>query len=365
MQPEIATMLRTSATEGKYGTKAFVRGMPMFMTIDREKIKFVKDVFLLGVTTVVEGEKSEIGMIPKYMYAAAMNAAKTEEDAARMRKINEQILDQHIVGNAGRAFDQAIKKKAMKLTGLRDGLAIISGTGLAFTEHEHGSARDLKKALKATLMKIHEASMDGVNSINSILPSFLPIPFLDSKLGYGNWGRPSPVDENIDEPNFYLPASIIKAKAIKLFEVADKVEPGFWSSDITEKVQAKVTESGMPNGYAVVTTFHTTVGITKTRPSDIPALLSDLEVVAPFSADQYYHNKLEERGRLKCDQEGEPLGDGNGWSHVVASLTGSYTVAKVVDGRLELADGERIMHFDYDTLEPRGRNVAVTMIEQK
>ena len=341
-------------------------GKPLFLELDRQKQDHVARLFETGTKITVEGDKQEI--LPKRLVDLMIRECEStgaKDDLELVVRKNEKDLDQRIVGDIGRDLDQAVKRAVLKHPEFTDGLAIIRGSGFAFMEHEHGSARDLKKALKHTLEVVQNSGSNGhITSMSSILPKFMPIPFTGSKLNYGTWGRPSFVDENIAESEFCMDVSLVKVKAIENITVNDKKESGFWTTDITDAVQEKVAKHGLMDGYALVTSFHTTVGIVKMRPEDTGRLHDDLLSIAPDSTDQYYHNRIRRRGELKLRRDGDCLGDGNGQSHVMASLTGFYTLALVADGKLQLQDGERILHHDFDTLPPRERFSAVTLVEQ-
>jgi len=332
--------------------------VPIFLQLDRKKISYVASVFDRGYKMTVEGEKPEIN--PKHAFEASLSACRTDEERERTIRVNERLLDQRIVVNIGPDLDQTVKNYSP----FPNGLAIIRGPGFAFMEHEHGSARDLKKAIKSTLDQVKKSGTDGHGPMSTMLSPVMPIPFEGYKLNYGTWGRPAFVDEDISTTNFNLNLSLVKVDSIQRFKVNDKPHSGFWTTDITERVQEKVTKSGMQDGYALVTSFHTTVGIIKMNPEDVPQLHKDLLKVAPDDPSLYYHNKLKTKGVLKLRTDGKSLGDGNGMSHVHASLIGFYTMVPVKGGRLVL-DGERILHHDCDTLPPRERGVAVSTIEKE
>jgi thiamine phosphate synthase YjbQ (UPF0047 family) len=334
------------------------RLVPSFLQLDRKKIGYVDGLFERGSKMIVEGEKPEI--TPKHVFEASLAACRSEEERARTIRVNERLLDQRIVVNIGPDLDQTIKNYATH----PDGVAILKGPGFAFMEHEHGSARDLKKAVKRTLELVKESGTNGHGPMSTMLTPVLPLPFQGFKLNYGTWGRPAFIDENIDTTKFQLNLSIVKVNSIERFIINEKPKSGFYTSDITDRVQEKVTKSGLQEGFALVTSFHTTVGIIKMNPADVPQLHKDLLKVAPEDPSFYYHNKVETKGVLKLRSDGKHLGDGNGMSHVHASLIGFYTMVPVKDGKLVL-DGERILHHDCDTLPPRERGIAVTTIEKK
>ena len=281
--------------------------LPLFLLLDKEKHGYLAGIFAKGHLMSVEGEKPEI--VPKHVFEASLQACRTVEERDTTLRVNERLLDQRIVVNIAADLDQTIKKYSV----FPDGLAILHGPGFAFMEHEHGSARDLKKALKAVREIVQRYGSDGHGmTLSSILTPYMPIPFVGKKLNYGTWGRPSLTDEDITATGFKLDLSILKVNSIETFHVTDKPHSGFWTTDITDRVQEMVRGSGLKEGYALVTSFHTTVGIIKMKIDDIEKLHTDLLKVAPDDEANYYHNKLRVKGMLKLRSDGKALGDGNG-----------------------------------------------------
>lgn len=336
--------------------------LPIFLSMDSKKNDYVASIFARpeNQRMTVEGERPEI--FPKHMLDAALAAAKNEEERQIGLRINERLVDQRTVVNIGPDLDQIIKNYSK----IEDGLAILHGPGFAFMEHEHGSARDLKKALKSTVELKYKAGLNGHKEpIGALLKPYIAIPFEGSKLNYGTWGRPAFVDEDLRKTDYELELAIVKVHSIHRFMVRDKKESGFWTTDITEQVQDKIEKSGVIDGFAHVTPFHTTVGIVSMNEQNTAKLYADLLRVAPENPANYYHNKLKVKGVLKLRKDGKPLGDGNGQSHVHASLVWYSTTVPIMDGKLVLEKGERILHHDCDTLPPRERGVAVSLVENK
>jgi thiamine phosphate synthase YjbQ (UPF0047 family) len=330
----------------------------LFMELDREKLQYAKQIFDMGHKSTLEIERQPI--LPKRLVDKMLEAATPEERKTVLR-INEMLLDTRIVGNIGDELDQTVKKAVMWHPGLRNGLAILNGHNYAFMEHDKygGSARDLKKALK----KVSEFTGSKSN-FGSFMTPYLPIPFEGSKLDYGTWGRPAVINQEVDASKVRLDLSLLGIHTVKRFLVDDKKEKGFWPTDVTNNVQKIVSDSKLDSGFAVVTTLHTTIGIMKMDPKDMKQMHKDLLSIAPDDQSLYYHNKIATKGELKLREDGDTLGDGNGQSHVMASLIGSYTIVPVKNGRLVLENNDRILHLDCDTLPPRERGVAVTLIEK-
>jgi len=335
---------------------------PLFMTLDREKVAYISRIFDLGHRMNLEIEKPDI--IPKEVYNR-LHEICNGDDMRAMKLINERLLDMRVVANIGDDLDQTVKKAVLKFPHLRNGLAILNGHNYAFTECDNygGVARDIKQALK----KVNAAN--GTVGLGSTMPAYLPIPFEECKLDYGTWGRPAVIDENVSAPVLNLSLSLLEVHTVRRFKVNDKNRGNEWTSDratdITANVQGIVSGSGLNEGFAVVTTLHTTVGIMKMNPEFTPKLYSDLLLIAPDKPELYYHNKLVRKGELKRRKDGTMYGDGNGVSHVMAGLLGSYTIAKVENGKIVLEDKERLLHHDMDTQPQRERYVAVTLIAKE
>jgi len=119
--------------------------------------------------------------------------------------------------------------------------------------------------------------------------------------------------------------------------------------DVTPMVERVVGESGIRDGIVLVfvpgstgalTTVEYEPGLVK---EDIPRLL---ERVAPRDA-VYGHEKT--------------WHDGNGHSHVRASLLGPDIVVPVTDGRLHLGTWQQIVFLELD-VKPRRRTLVVKVL---
>ena len=361
------TMMRTPQTHVKEESggvaKTLRRELPLFLTEDKEKIQHVRALFELGHKMNFEVRKERI--IPKSVFDK-IDGICNEEEMAIMRKVNERLLDKHIVVNVADALDMTVKNAVLERPDLRNGIAIINDFTYTFSEFDSfgGTARDIKKALKRVLARINDGTSTQ-HTIGSIMTPYLPIPFEGSKLDYGTWGRPALIDENIGRHELDLTASLVKVDSIRRFTVPDKPHSGFWHKDVTDEVQKVVAESGLNDGYALVTTLHTTIGMIKMDPAKMKSLHRDLLEVAPEDPAQYYHNRLSSKGVLELRKDGKPLGDLNGQSHVMASLIGFYTLVQFKGGKLQLDGNDRILHIDCDTLPPRERGAAVSIIGTK
>ena len=118
--------------------------------------------------------------------------------------------------------------------------------------------------------------------------------------------------------------------------------------DITGDVADLVRESGVSAGIATVFVTGSTGGVTTIEYE--PGLLKDLPEVMEKLAPQgktYHHDAT--------------WGDGNGFSHVRAALTGPSLTVPFRDGQLTLGTWQQIVLLDFDN-KARRRNVVVQII---
>lgn len=114
--------------------------------------------------------------------------------------------------------------------------------------------------------------------------------------------------------------------------------------DITSQVTRKVEESGVNSGTVTLFISGSTAGITTIEYE--PRLLSDFismwDRVIPQNIP-YEHNKT--------------WGDGNGHSHVRASMLGASLTIPFVNKRLTLGTWQQIVFLDFDN-RPRSRKMV-------
>jgi secondary thiamine-phosphate synthase enzyme len=112
--------------------------------------------------------------------------------------------------------------------------------------------------------------------------------------------------------------------------------------DITDKVQAIVTKTGIKDGDVIVYCPHTTAGITINENAD-PDVMHDvlltLNELVPENNPGYQH------------------GEGNSDSHCKSSLVGCSKQILIKDGRLLLGTWQGIYFCEFDG--PRSRKVFV------
>lgn len=118
--------------------------------------------------------------------------------------------------------------------------------------------------------------------------------------------------------------------------------------DITSQVARKVEESGVNSGTVTLFVSGSTAGITTIEHE--PRLLSDFKSMWDRVIPQnipYEHNKT--------------WGDGNGHSHVRASMLGASLTIPFIDKRLTLGTWQQIVFLDFDN-RPRSRKMVLQIM---
>ncbi len=118
--------------------------------------------------------------------------------------------------------------------------------------------------------------------------------------------------------------------------------------DITGQVSEEVLRSGLKDGIVTIFVPGSTAGVTTVEYE--PGLVSDLQRlfdrVAP--ADINYRHNLR-------------WGDGNGHSHVRASLLGPSLTVPFAEKRLTLGTWQQIVFIDFD-IRPRRRELVLQIM---
>ena len=118
--------------------------------------------------------------------------------------------------------------------------------------------------------------------------------------------------------------------------------------DVTEALSNIVKESKIKNGTATVFLSGSTAALTTIEYE--PGLIHDfpemLSRIVPKNIEYLHDNTWH---------------DGNGHSHVRASLVGPSLIVPVVQGKLTLGTWQQIVMVEMDT-RPRNRNVIVQII---
>jgi len=119
--------------------------------------------------------------------------------------------------------------------------------------------------------------------------------------------------------------------------------------DITEEVRQVVSAGRLASGVATVFVVGSTAAMTTMEYE--PGLAMDfpemLERVAPKSGVEYEHQRR--------------WHDGNGHSHVKASLVGPSLSIPFVDGELVLGEWQQVVLVEFD-IRPRSRKVVVQLM---
>jgi len=121
--------------------------------------------------------------------------------------------------------------------------------------------------------------------------------------------------------------------------------------DLTDSVARVVAQSGVHTGVAAVFAVGSTaaVSVVEFEPGlarDVPEMLDRL---IPPSRD-YGHEQA--------------WHDGNGHSHLQATLLGPSLTVPVTDGRLVLGTWQQVFHLECD-IRPRERTVVVTVLGER
>lgn len=117
--------------------------------------------------------------------------------------------------------------------------------------------------------------------------------------------------------------------------------------DITPEIRSRVTAAGLKEGSVLVFVPGSTGALTTVEHE--PGLVQDLaelfERLAPRNA-RYHHE--------------DTWHDGNGHSHVRASLLGPSLTVPVVDGEMTLGTWQQVIFVDFDN-RPRDRRLVVQL----
>lgn len=115
--------------------------------------------------------------------------------------------------------------------------------------------------------------------------------------------------------------------------------------DITSRLEEALRESKIKNGVAIAFVRGSTAGVTtiETNANLEEDLREALEIIAP-EGKTYHHD--------------QKWGDGNGFSHVRASLIGPSASIPIIDGKLILGTWQQVVVTDFDN---RGREREIIL----
>jgi secondary thiamine-phosphate synthase enzyme len=118
--------------------------------------------------------------------------------------------------------------------------------------------------------------------------------------------------------------------------------------DVTREVIRLVEQSGLKSGTVTVFCPSSTSGLTTVEfePGAVADLKRMFEELVPSNRD-YAHNATWD--------------DGNGHSHMRASLLGPSLTIPFVEGRLTLGTWQQVIYVDFD-IRPRRRELVVQMV---
>lgn len=118
--------------------------------------------------------------------------------------------------------------------------------------------------------------------------------------------------------------------------------------DITNNIKNSVYRHSLQNAVVYVYAAGSTVSITNIEyePGLVKDLPEILETITP--TDKEYHHD-------------EMWHDGNGFSHLRASIIGNSTMVPLLEGALHLGQWQQVVLIDFDT-KPRTRTVHVQIL---
>ena len=131
---------------------------------------------------------------------------------------------------------------------------------------------------------------------------------------------------------------------IQTFKIRVKTKGFSDIQDLTPEASRKISESEVKNGQATFFVTGSTAGLTTVEYE--PGLVKDLEELFERIAPQskYYHHE-------------EAWHDGNGFSHVRASLLKPSLTVPIVEGKLALGTWQQVILIDFDN-RPRTRDIV-------
>jgi secondary thiamine-phosphate synthase enzyme len=118
--------------------------------------------------------------------------------------------------------------------------------------------------------------------------------------------------------------------------------------DITPQVEQQLSRAGIDSGTVTVFVTGSTAGVTTIEYE--PGLISDLK--------QMWQRLVPENINYDHDRA---WGDGNGYSHIRASLLGASLVVPFSQKKLSLGTWQQIVLLDFDN-RPRSRRLVVQVM---
>ena len=108
---------------------------------------------------------------------------------------------------------------------------------------------------------------------------------------------------------------------------------------ITSQVEEAVKESGISEGFVLVSAMHVTAGVyvNDNEPGIISDIMEWLEKLAPYSPDYKHHM----------------TGETNGDAHLKSLLIHHQVILPVTDGALDLGPWQRVFYAEFDGQRPK------------
>lgn len=136
--------------------------------------------------------------------------------------------------------------------------------------------------------------------------------------------------------------------AVKSYGIKVKTNGDGDIVDLTQRVADSVEESGLHNGLVLTFVPGSTGAITTLEYE--PGLLKDIPEL---------YNKLVPKDRAY--EHDKTWGDGNGFSHLRAALTGASFTCPLISGKLVLGTWQQIVLLDFDN-RSRNREIVVQIV---
>jgi secondary thiamine-phosphate synthase enzyme len=126
--------------------------------------------------------------------------------------------------------------------------------------------------------------------------------------------------------------------------------------DLTDRIDASVSASGIRDGLVNVQTLHTTTAILVNE--NEPLLLADIAAMLERMAPQHAHYRHDDMATRTVNLA--PGERPNGHAHCRALLLGSSASLNLAGGRLQLGRWQRVFLVEMDG--PRSREVSVLVL---
>jgi secondary thiamine-phosphate synthase enzyme len=108
---------------------------------------------------------------------------------------------------------------------------------------------------------------------------------------------------------------------------------------ITQEVEEVVKESGVREGFVLVSAMHVTAGVyvNDNEPGIIADIMDWLEELAPFNPEYRHHR----------------TGETNGDAHLKSLLIHHQVIIPITEGSLDLGPWQRVFYAEFDGQRPK------------